>query len=66
MHNAAILIEENRTLRAENAVQKQKRKRTTKRIAHTEGFSTEEAIKSRNQANEAQNDPPAEADALTS
>jgi hypothetical protein len=66
MHNAAILTEENRTLRAENAVQKQKRKKTTKRVAHTEGFSTEEAMESRNQANEAQNPPPAEADALAS
>jgi hypothetical protein len=66
MHRAAILTEENRTLRAENAVQKQKRKKTTKRIAHTEGFSGEEARESMNQANEAQNALPAEADALAS
>jgi hypothetical protein len=66
MHSAAILTEENRTLRAENGSQKQKRKKTTKRVAHTEGFSTEEAIESRNQANEAQNAPSAEADASAS
>jgi hypothetical protein len=66
MHTAAILNQEIRDVRAENAVQKQKLKKTTKRVAHTEGFSTEEGIESRNQANEAQNAPSAEADASAS
>jgi hypothetical protein len=66
MHNAAIMKQEIRDLRAENETQKQKRKRTTQRIAHSEGFSTQEAKELMNQANEAQDAPPAELDVSAS
>ena len=66
LHQNALLLQEIRDLRAENESQKQKRKKTTKRIAHTEGFTGQEARESMNQADEAPNTTPAELDTLAS
>ena len=60
MHNAAILRQEVCDLRAENKIQKRKRKKTNKCIAHTEGFTAQEARESMNQADEAPNTTPVE------
>jgi hypothetical protein len=48
LHTNAILLHEIRDLRAKNETQKQKRKKTAERVAHTEGFSTQEARESMN------------------
>jgi hypothetical protein len=69
MHNAAILHQEIRDLRAENEIKKQKRNKSTRRIAQSEGFSNHEgreAFNSLNQAIEAPNAPPAESASSTS
>lgn len=47
IHIATIFPRENRNLRPENAAQNQKCKKTTKHMAHTEGFSTLEDRESR-------------------
>jgi hypothetical protein len=60
LHSNAILLKEIRDLRAENETQKQKRKKTTQRVAHTDGFTGQEARESMNQADEAPNTTPAE------
>ena len=59
LHTNAILLQENRDLRAENETKKQKRQRTSKRIAHTRGLTGQEARESMNQASEASAIPPA-------
>jgi hypothetical protein len=66
LHSNAILLKEIRDLRAENETQKQKRNRTTKRVAHTEGFTGQEARESMNQAHEAPNTTPAEPESSAS
>ena len=60
LHSNAILLKEIRDLRAKNETKKQKRKKTTQRVAHSEGFTGQEARESMNQVNEASNTTRAE------
>jgi DDE superfamily endonuclease/Tc5 transposase-like DNA-binding protein/Psq-like protein len=66
MHNAALLRQEVRDLRAENETQKQKRKKSTKRASHIGGLTSHEARESMNQAIEVPDAPPAEPASSTS
>ena len=66
LQSNAILLKEIRDLRAENETKKQKRKKTTQRVAQTEDFTGQEARESMNQANEASNTTPAEPTTSTS
>jgi hypothetical protein len=69
MHGLAMLRQQVYDFSAANEEKKQKRQRSTRRIAQSEGFrdtEAREAFNSLNQANEGQNTHPAEADALAS
>lgn len=52
MHNAALLAQENANLRAANEKKRQKRKRSTRQIAHEGGLSVEEGLQLVQQQNQ--------------
>jgi hypothetical protein len=56
MHNAAPLAYENANLRAANEKKNQKRKRSTRQIAHDGGLSVEEGIQLAQQLNQLADD----------
>jgi hypothetical protein len=69
MHSATVLAKENRDLRAANEKQKQKGRRSNKRLSHAGGLSIQEArelINRPNQAGEASNSMGVEVDTITS